>query len=668
MDPIFNESHHAEHVLSTIEFYEWIGSNPSLTETKRNVFINLTCNSSAGPLIIDQGRNRLFFVDMNPKSTFIGYVSLNPDATKNFIAWVQLKYSVFGIALDTYFNRRRLFWSSPGINFQNDGIIEWAYIDEDKSPTIHSLSNSLKSYLIDPLGIAINILSGKLYWIDKNTSSSPFLSVLNSYEFDSGNIHQMIISDCEFCNLTDLVIDFSHNNTAFIIDNNSKSGSRIIGVNLNSPVYYNNETILYNQFIDWYSFHSVVTSLQILIEDPKYLALDSWNNLVLWSDFKMQEVNFDRIFEVALDFSTPGIGYASSRIQGIASNITFAPVGVIIDRGLGSPQWGDYLDCFGHGQCLGYSGNWECQCDDGYFGNCNMKSCPYGLAWFHEPTSNEIAHNIYMECSNMGVCNYKKGICKCIEGFEGAACERMSCPGMVSNAFSCSGAGRCLSNEYFYGSNSFNAWDRDMVYSCVADTYGYYHEDSNINPLSYVATASGSLLDTYECVSATNYKIPFERSYNTQMFQCLASSGTFQLAFRNVLSEVISVSTTIGEFSYVLNNMQSIGRVTVNIINDELNLVNPVCDPFGNTLIKIKFLTELGNIPLLQIKSNSLVPSNTISIIYGYLQSNEIIYECGGFGECHNTLGKCKCWDNYGSSDGFGDDGNLGDCGKNLIL
>ena len=37
------------------------------------------------------------------------------------------------------------------------------------------------------------------------------------------------------------------------------------------------------------------------------------------------------------------------------------PVGLLLDRGLGAPQWGPFLDCYGHGRCTGLQGNFECE-------------------------------------------------------------------------------------------------------------------------------------------------------------------------------------------------------------------------------------------------------------------------------------------------------------------
>ena len=42
------------------------------------------------------------------------------------------------------------------------------------------------------------------------------------------------------------------------------------------------------------------------------------------------------------------------------------------------------------------------QCDPGFFGDCQARTCPSGRAWFHEPAVDEIAHDEFAECSNMG--------------------------------------------------------------------------------------------------------------------------------------------------------------------------------------------------------------------------------------------------------------------------
>ena len=92
------------------------------------------------------------------------------------------------------------------------------------------------------------------------------------------------------------------------------------------------------------------------------------------------------------------------------------------------------------------------------------------------------------ECSNRGACNRGTGLCACQSGFEGVACERMSCPGAGSAKGVCSGVGTCKSMAelagyasvngeavaHTYGSNPALAatWDAYSVYGCLCDA-GY---------------------------------------------------------------------------------------------------------------------------------------------------------------------------------------------------
>ena len=47
----------------------------------------------------------------------------------------------------------------------------------------------------------------------------------------------------------------------------------------------------------------------------------------------------------------------------------------------------------------------------------------------------------YRECSNKGYCNRLSGQCICFDGYEGSACQYLSCPG--SNGLMCNGHGIC---------------------------------------------------------------------------------------------------------------------------------------------------------------------------------------------------------------------------------
>ena len=166
-----------------------------------------------------------------------------------------------------------------------------------------------------------------------------------------------------------------------------------------------------------------------------------------------------------------------------------------------------YNYCNSHGTCL-YSRN-ECVCDAGYGSpaevqelgfrpsyDCSKRVCPMGHAWGDQPVSNSTnsrkvatdrAH-AKKECSDMGFCDRKEGICECVIGFRGAACQSRACPGKGD----CSGHGKCVSmqvqarmpnalplsdkNEnhtsgyYQPGGYRTNTWDQERMFGCVCDS------------------------------------------------------------------------------------------------------------------------------------------------------------------------------------------------------
>ena len=71
-----------------------------------------------------------------------------------------------------------------------------------------------------------------------------------------------------------------------------------------------------------------------------------------------------------------------------------------------------------------------CECLATYQGySCEYRVCPYGKAWLAYPTADHTRAQPRVECSNMGSCDVRTGVCVCREGYEGRACERKSCPG-----------------------------------------------------------------------------------------------------------------------------------------------------------------------------------------------------------------------------------------------
>jgi hypothetical protein len=120
--------------VSAIYRYPWTPSDQgvSLLDAARTLLVNLSSNSSAGPMVLDQATDRLFFLDRNPISPHIGVAYLDSEVA-NTSVWLELSaltsQALFALALDAHFDRRRLYWSVPGSLGAADGAIYWAALD-----------------------------------------------------------------------------------------------------------------------------------------------------------------------------------------------------------------------------------------------------------------------------------------------------------------------------------------------------------------------------------------------------------------------------------------------------------------------------------------------------------------------------------------------------------
>lgn len=349
-------------------------------------------------------------------------------------------------------------------------------------------------------------------------------------------------------NLRGNVIHLNMNNTMFILDGGDLTlgtpiKPQVIAVNLDSPIIYNTDPDVEAHNEQYYSPRLIVSNENFAgIDTPHSVAIDFESFVMVWSEPILNQISFLRYKMTYVDITSPGISFTG--IDDLASydpdihiNIPqtpYHPIGIAYSNSLSEPNFGNYLDCYGSGVCLGVEKNFMCECYPGYDGDCQMRTCPKGLAWFHEPRANNIAHDVYIECSGVGTCDYFNGKCKCNPGFEGNACERMSCqaPSLlqaklardskasITNTTSKSSTsnyfqfhqnieiepacgyygGRCLSMQSLGNYNlniqkDFNAvsyslnsnlpspmtWDSQKIYGCKADTYGFFYGDHYVN-------------------------------------------------------------------------------------------------------------------------------------------------------------------------------------------
>ncbi|CAM9140099.1 unnamed protein product, partial [Discosporangium mesarthrocarpum] len=318
------------------------------------------------------------------------------------------------------------------------------------------------------------------------------------------------------------------------------------------------------------------------------------------------------------------------------------------------------ISCSGHGVCAG-SPTYECSCSNGWSGgDCSLKTCAFGKSWFSLPTADETAHLDPWECSNMGECDRTTGECHCVDGFEGSACDRMSCPGRAlaegdDSAAPCSGHGQCMTMamlaeeaadgdgveaDYTYGAtpNDPLRWDHDMVQGCLCDD-GYMGHDCSLQTCPY-----GDDPDTHS------------QDNEIQEIECTDTdsndSGLVVLVFRQAETDYLEPSATETEVETALEKLSTLIDVSVSCDTGSL------CSNNTSTCT-IEFLTELGDVPLISATTSDV---DSVSISEFQKGTKEYV-ECSYKGLCDHQLGECVCFPGYGSSDGQNKLGTLGDCG-----
>nr|AIG55691.1 secreted protein [Thraustotheca clavata] len=300
-------------------------------------------------------------------------------------------------------------------------------------------------------------------------------------------------------------------------------------------------------------------------------------------------------------------------------------------------------DCSGHGQCL-FQG--VCQCSRSYYGaDCSYIKCPMGNAWADYTLATDNAHNLAV-CSNMGTCDATTGLCTCIPGFTGAACDRMSC--------NCNSRGTCLSmNQYALtkdpGLGIINPyttnWDANKIYGCQCD-----------------APYMGYSCTEFQCPTGDDPLTGMIQDPNGVQYNEKQVGGSFTLTFRGFTTAPILATDSSVIMQAKLLALPSISGIAVTYSG----ITQQACTILGNT-ITVEFTQDFSDVPSLVGNAAQLTLSTAgvqpkLTIVTTVQGTKENAY-CSNRGVCDRTSGICTCFTNYFSSDGNGNIGKRGDCG-----
>uniref|UniRef100_H3H245 EGF-like domain-containing protein n=1 Tax=Phytophthora ramorum TaxID=164328 RepID=H3H245_PHYRM len=268
----------------------------------------------------------------------------------------------------------------------------------------------------------------------------------------------------------------------------------------------------------------------------------------------------------------------------------------------------------------------------------------------------DTAHAL-VECSNAGECDRTKGDCICMSGFTGAACNRLLCPN------DCSGHGTCYTMEqlakkatlngetmgWTYGAvpNKKETWDYDVMQGCLCSSGWEGHDCSQRS-----------------CPTGDD-PMTLRQQNEVQMLVCTGNSGFFTLKFRDAATPQLPFNAPAASLAAALEALTTVGKVSVTYSTDT-NLVSgsPACNAAGSNTMRIEFLTNFGDLPPLRwILDGALTLTISVDGVGGSVQGTKEEVVCANRGICNHLTGGCRCAYGFTSSDGFGGEGDRGDCG-----
>jgi hypothetical protein len=367
------------------------------------------------------------------------------------------------------------------------------------------------------------------------------------------------------------------------------------------------------------------------------------------------------------------------------------------------------VECSGHGVCSRFP-EYRCTCFAGWgSGDCSLRTCPTAAAWFSYPVADDEAHTP-VECSNKGSCDRRTGQCTCQSMFEGAACERMTCPGDRLPGGSCNGHGQCLSmaelalhatangdaTPYSYGAdpNLAATWDADKVFGCLCDE-GYSGFDCSLrtcplgNDITLLEWDAGALDEAQALVC--------------ELLATATGTPTFRLEFRQAQTAALPYTATGADIQAALEALPTIGRIKVEVSSGP---TDPACAAAGAGLpptINFLFQTEHGDVPPIRVVMDAASrnadgtynagagwadtdlewtggnPAADYATGFTYTAASAYPAtgvrarvmrtgrsgnaECSGRGLCNRSTGACQCFAGFGASDGNRGPGVVEDCG-----
>ncbi|KAG1683703.1 hypothetical protein DVH05_005427 [Phytophthora capsici] len=207
--------------------------------------------------------------------------------------------------------------------------------------------------------------------------------------------------------------------------------------------------------------------------------------------------------------------------------------------------------------------------------------------------------------------------------------------------------GETMSWTYGAVPNKKETWDYDVVQGCLCSP-GWEGHDCSLR----------------SCPTGDD-PMTLRQQNEVQMLVCKGNSGFFNLKFRDAATPQLPFNVPVATLTSALNALTTIGKVAVTYSTDVNGVTSsPACNSAGSNMIRIEFLTNFGDLPPLRwILDGALTLTISVDGVGGSVRGTKEEVVCSNRGICNHITGVCRCVYGFTSSDGFGGEGDRGDCG-----
>ena len=341
------------------------------------------------------------------------------------------------------------------------------------------------------------------------------------------------------------------------------------------------------------------------------------------------------------------------------------------------------IPCSGHGTC---GNNGQCTCDGDWAGKaCQYAPCPGSIINSDESDFGKIIDPTAPTetLSDLGLCQNDRP-CITLADYSQTLAKTEAGKTPEEELLAIKAKEYAVSFEY-------TGWDAHVLRGCVC---GFADASPQVVPNAY----SYQPYSGYDCSARTCPRGPDPQDPTTlhnyeskkgieiQEIQCTLGESRIRINWRGASSRWIRWDTWVKDedtpMEWVAKGYQSL-ETSLRIFNTSIPLQielietnnstgkwKRLCNPQNNdgTIIRLYFLGSLGDVPLMEIEVEDTTIINSTSFIKNTeIQPGSIIgYECNRRGVCQRTgkqAGQCICQPQFGSSNGLGEDGPIGDCG-----